>query len=616
MRVQRSRLPILLVAGLCALATALGCGDDAAMQPVYWSLRGLTAGSATLTETVSGRSWTLPRGIPISGSGGARVSGFVLFADLTHQWLEVEIPRRGDQWHFELETSDTGSIICNIDNEPSGRFSELWSDEATIHVHVVCGSPLDEIELDDPGLEDCLAELPNPPAHTGYLHSLDCSDRGITTLGGLSQLWALSDIDLSGNLLVLDQTDVSELRSLWQLGTLDLSHNRIERVFAEAEPGSHIDSGRLIPLPYEMLDLSHNRITSFVIVGSGGVSRLLLDHNLIEEFEVAQPWDYELPEEDEPIIVPLVFFGGSTASFTLRGYRDLDESEFRDTILIPAVQGYIPAEPETHVFHVEDLDVSFNRLTQLDLSAAGYGLRQIDASHNDLGTVILRRAPHEVLVPPPLFLVDVSFNQLADASQSGPETGLVLGDEGVRRLDLSNNDLTSLDPSLVSPVTVEVWARANWIDDVDLSEASALVSLDLAENDLASVDLGAATALTELDLSDNVLDDFPWSGGAEWLETLDLSGNPLGQLDECMAASLWRLRLEDSGVTTLDASGCGQLEWIELAGSALGALDVSANPLLDHVDLRETPITCEAVTAVIADVPLAEVLRDEGLCGP
>ena len=151
-----------------------------------------------------------------------------------------------------------------------------------------------------------------------------------------------------------------------------------------------------------------------------------------------------------------------------------------------------------------------------------------------------------------LDLSDCSALKQLDCSPSAVE-----GDNGIKgllkTLDLSNNtaltslncnsnELTSLDLSKNTSLT-ELECRYNQLTSLDLSNNTALTSLNCANNQLTSLDLSKNTSLTELYCNDNQL------------TSLDLS--------DCSA--LTSLDCYYNDITSLDISMCRNLKSVECA---------------------------------------------------
>jgi len=469
------------------------------------------------------------------------------------QRLEIEIPRVADDWLFELEYSAPDSTRCDFSAPPSGRYEDLWSDEAWVLAYVRCGLPLEDVELTDPGFAACLSDLADPPAHAGLLYSLDCSGRGIEDLDGIDRLWALNDLDLSEN--ALSSYDPFEDGWLPSIQRIDLSHNRIETVELDGWGA-------------ESIDLSHNLISTVGPLEAFLAQSLVLRHNRIESFEI-EPWD-------------------------------------------PEGQYWRSVE-------IQQLDLAHNRLTELDLSLIASYLWMLDVSHNELETLNLRSPSREddrYLYFLPFDSLDASFNRLGDEVAGEPPSGLVMPETGISEIDLTDNALTLIPPAIASAGTRELVVARNEIDSVDLSDAEELRLLDLSDNALDAIDLSSATRLSDVDLSGNEIDDFAWPDATVPLETIDLSRNPLSALNGCVGSWLWWLRAENANVEFIDVSGCHSLEVIELAGNALTTLDVTGNGEVEYIDLRENPLTCEAIDDLGTNAPGAELLYDEPVCAP
>jgi len=526
------------VACLAALVVALGlgCSDDPSIQQGSWSISGLSEGTVTLTEIRSGRSWSL------DGDGRPRFA-----------WIEIEYPRVGDDWQFEIDVTGSDRLDCTIE-DGGGRYDDDEDGYPRFRgAHTSCGIPVDSIDFPDAALADCIDEaLETDPADTRDVRELRCPDRGIADLTGLDWFHRLRLIDLSHN--AIDELNTVRWNALERIDLLDLSHNVVAALDFEELGLSGLE-----------IDLSYNQIATADGAHAVWVGHLSLRHNVIETFEVDLP--------------PGLERDGSIYS----------------------------------------LDLGHNRLVTLDLTMLWDPPAVLDVEHNDLEQLAIGNFGSRYYYRPyePRRRLHAAFNQLSSETVgSPPARRLTLPVEGYDVLDVSYNDFTEIPGEYVTDLTLELVARGNAIDTVDLDHAESLELLDLADNVLAVVDLSTAESLRTLDLADNALGDFDWSTAPANLEDVDLSGNDLFAFDECDAASLLRLTIEDAGLTSLDLSRCPSLVIVELAGNDFAALDVSANADLEEIDLRDNPLTCDAVEHVETTLPGVALAWGPDACVP
>ena len=111
-----------------------------------------------------------------------------------------------------------------------------------------------------------------------------------------------------------------------------------------------------------------------------------------------------------------------------------------------------------------------------------------------------------------------------------------------------------------------------------------LETLDVSGNELTELDLRCNTALTSANLRGNALFSLKLTGLTA-LEQLDCSRNPLPALDLTGLTGLNNLYCVDLGLTQLDLTGAPNLEYLSILG----------NPELSSLDLRSAPKLLQAV---------------------
>lgn len=121
---------------------------------------------------------------------------------------------------------------------------------------------------------------------------------------------------------------------------------------------------------------------------------------------------------------------------------------------------------------------------------------------------------------------------------------------------------------------------------LDLSDFSALESVNLAGNKLTSIDLTDCDSLINLNVSANNLTSLDVSDCTE-LETLDCSFNDLSTsgLDVSANTALTTLTCDDCGLTTLNVSALPALEELSCAFNELTTINIDSNTAL-------TSLTC------------------------
>ena len=147
--------------------------------------------------------------------------------------------------------------------------------------------------------------------------------------------------------------------------------------------------------------------------------------------------------------------------------------------------------------------------------------------------------------------LDLSFYDLFDASALKYFTGL-------RRLDCSYNNLGSLDVSSLKNLT-ELDCSYNFLTELTVAGAAALEALHCYENDLKTLDVSSLRNLTNLGCSSNQLSELKL-GEAGALTRLNCSYNSLTELDVSMFKNLTDLDSSRNSLTELTVAGAAALE--------------------------------------------------------
>ena len=251
--------------------------------------------------------------------------------------------------------------------------------------------------------------------------------------------------------------------------------------------------------------------------------------------------------------------------------------------------GYVPlteANLET-MASVTELDLSFDDL--FDASALKYftGLRRLDCSYNNLGSLDVSSLKN-------LTELDCSYNFLTELT--------VAGAAALEALHCYENDLKTLDVSSLRNLT-DLGCSSNQLSELKLGEAGALTRLNCSYNSLTELDVSMFKNLTELDCSSNSLTELTVAGAAALeevdcasnhltaldmgglsnLQTLYCSGNELSTLDLSEATALKQVNCHYNLLTRLDVSAMADLEYLFCFGNRMSELDISANGALQKI---------------------------------
>lgn len=154
--------------------------------------------------------------------------------------------------------------------------------------------------------------------------------------------------------------------------------------------------------------------------------------------------------------------------------------------------------------------------------------------------------------------------------ENNPATELDVSSLGnLRELVCSGGELATLQASGCKELE-HVVCRAGKLASVNVEGDSALTSLDCAQNQISVINVAATDALKTLDCSHNQLVALDTTGAAA-LESLDCNNNQLAELKP--SASLVTLNAADNQLASVDFSACGNLEQLTLdAGVEYGTV--------------------------------------------
>lgn len=180
--------------------------------------------------------------------------------------------------------------------------------------------------------------------------------------------------------------------------------------------------------------------------------------------------------------------------------------------------------------------------------------------------------------------LNIAFNSLTalDVSANTKLTYLYPYSNPLGTIDLSNNVLLDTLVLFSSQLT-----------SIDVSNNTNLLYLDVRNNNLTSLDVTNNTALKQLSFETNNISTFTISAGLKsTLEGIGVGGNPIvSSFDFTDYASLKRLSIPSSGLTSLDVSSQTQLEWLLVMDNPITSLDLSQNTALTILYIGGTYIT-------------------------
>ena len=178
--------------------------------------------------------------------------------------------------------------------------------------------------------------------------------------------------------------------------------------------------------------------------------------------------------------------------------------------------------------------------------------------------------------------LDISENNITSIDEIHYFTTLV-------ELDCSDNQLTSLDISKNTALT-RLNCGGNQLTSLDVSKNTALIRLSCSNNQLVSLDIDTNIELKLLNCGLNQLTALDISKNTA-LTTLNLSGNRLTLLNVNLNAALVKLTCGDNQLISLNVSKNTALTELSCYGNRLIDLDVSKNTALTWLDIDNNQLT-------------------------
>lgn len=209
--------------------------------------------------------------------------------------------------------------------------------------------------------------------------------------------------------------------------------------------------------------------------------------------------------------------------------------------------------------NLRSLILNTNRLSNVDLTPFP-NLQYLDLSANNFAQIDLSNNPE-------LIEVFLDKNDLTSLDVSN--------NPNLEALVLSDNNLSSLDLSLLPNLEVLVLDQNDFVGNMilgnlDLSNNTKLINLNLFRNQITQIDLSNNVNLDELDIRQNDL------------LSINLSNN----------TNLTELRLSDNQLTSIDLLALDILDTVFLEHNAIKNISLPLNGKLRFAFLRGNEIAC------------------------
>ncbi len=188
--------------------------------------------------------------------------------------------------------------------------------------------------------------------------------------------------------------------------------------------------------------------------------------------------------------------------------------------------------------------------------------------------------------------VDVNNDGVGDIDADTNDDGEIQVSEAqaVNSLVLRNSGISSL-VGIESFVNLEdLICENNFLESLDLSQNTSLVSLDCSRNDLISLDLSENVSLEKLFCQQNQLTSLNVSQNTA-LEFLLCSTNPLVTLDVSQNENLINLDISQTSLTDILLDNLAALRFLQFSQTPIENIDVSNNINLRGMSCDQTSLS-------------------------
>ncbi|MGB0974219.1 MAG: M4 family metallopeptidase [Flavobacteriaceae bacterium] len=404
------------------------------------------------------------------------------------------------------------------------------------------------------GYDDIADDNQVPTALIEGVTELNVSTQGILDLTGIEDFTALLDLDIRDN--SISALDVS---SNVLLTTLLVQDNNLTAIEVSDN------------LNLEFLGIARNSISSLDVSLNSQLTHLLAVDNTITSVDLSNNPNIEKIGLDDNALVSLNIQNGNNANITLF---------------------VIDGNPDLTCVLVDDVTYSTTNWTDID--------SQTSFSDTYCRYTAIPDANFEAA------LGALGYDDISEDNQV--PTALI---ENVTTLDVSIQQISDLTGIEDFSALTNLNTFLNYLNTIDLSQNTALESLDLSHNSFDSLDVSTNTNLKTLVCQTCGLDDLDVSNNL-LLETIEVDNNSMTSLDITNNTNLISLNIKKNELTAINVSNNLVLEYLNIdfnqltaidlsnnsnllifysAVNNLSSIDLSNNVLLEKMDLDENSIT-------------------------
>ena len=223
------------------------------------------------------------------------------------------------------------------------------------------------------------------------------------------------------------------------------------------------------------------------------------------------------------------------------------------------------------------LNCANNLLTELDFSGenvAGWELQTIDCTGNKITSLDLSRFPN-------LMTIYCSDNQITDLK--------LCTMNNCYYLNCSNNNLSELNLDGLSGWWDILDCSYNQLTGLLIPEDLYIQELHCNYNKLTSITVG--TSVSTLSCINNLLTSIYSISGVENLYGLDVSNNPITEVDLTGLNNLTAFTCCHNELSSVKLDGCPNLRYLCLVNCGITSLDVSMHPTLETLSVWGNKLT-------------------------
>ena len=178
-------------------------------------------------------------------------------------------------------------------------------------------------------------------------------------------------------------------------------------------------------------------------------------------------------------------------------------------------------------------------------------------------------------------------------------------------LDCSDNQLTSIDISNNSNLT-DLYCERNMLTSLNISQNPSLINLSCGQNPLSTLDVSQNLNLEFINVYTTQLSDIDVSNNTNLID-LNLSDNQLTSLDVSQISNLEALSFLANEISNIDVSNNPALRVLQCMDNQLTNIDVSQNPELVVLTCGDNPITSIDVSqnALLRGIEFSNTLISE-----